>query len=94
MLSLARENNVPLVFVRVQRRPDADGTVPGSASLDRYLKDLRDYLAGSDVGFIDMNGDPEVRFEHYAGVLDHISTFYIARYTEIFFQRASEYIDP
>ena len=87
IIDLGRTHNFRPVFVRVQRRPNADGSIASSASLDRYIENLRDYLEAEDAGFIDMNGVPDIRLEHYAHT-DHIKYEYMGRYTEIFFQEA------
>jgi len=94
MINLARENSIPVVFVRLQRRPKIDGSTPNSSSLDIYMADLQNYLDSLDIALIDMNGNPDIRREHYADAVDHISQYYTATYTRIFFQIASEYIEP
>jgi hypothetical protein len=93
LLDLGEEYDTRLVFVRVQRRPQADGSIPGSASLDRYIEDLSAYLSAADAGLVDMNGDPDIRLEHYLDT-DHITPGYMKRYTEIFFQNALEHFKP
>jgi hypothetical protein len=90
ILDLGRDHDIQLVFVRVQRRPEANGDVPGSSSLDRYVHELSRYLGDADAGFVDLNGDPNIRLEHYLDT-DHITPGYMNQYTEIFFQKSLEY---
>ena len=87
IIDLGTQHDFRLVFVRVQRRPTADGSIPGSSSLDLYIRNLDNYLEASGAGFIDMNGDPGIRLEHYLDT-DHITPGYMSRYTEIFFEKA------
>jgi hypothetical protein len=93
MVGLGNQHDIQLIFVRVQRRPAADGSIPGSASLDLYIDHLSDYLEASDAGFIDMNGDQNIRLEHYLDT-DHITPGYMSRYTEIFFEKVSGNFGP
>lgn len=92
ILDLGIDQDIRLVFVRVQRRPEADGSIPGSRSLDRYIQNLNGYLNASNAGFIDMNGNPDIRLEHYLDT-DHITPSYMSAYTDIFFQKARSEFD-
>ena len=92
MLDVARRYDIPLVFVRVQRRPAADGTmtIPGGEALGRYLVDLRAYLEANEASMLDMTGDPELPLALYLDG-DHIAPEYMDDYTELFFRRAASY---
>ena len=93
MIEIATENKFGLVFVRVQKRPFADGTVDMDETLDRYVIDLNEYLNARGVHMVDMNGHPEIRLEHYLDT-DHIAPSYVPEYTEIFSVMAAPHILP
>ncbi len=73
MVRLAKENGVRLIVYRVKRRPDMDsGLRASSESLERYLRDLNEWLGERDVLFLDENASTEFTVEDYADG-DHIS---------------------
>lgn len=71
MIDMAKENNIQLVFVRMKRRRDVK---PGAQpkALQKYIKDLKDYLAENQMTFIDFTDDKRIKIEHY-GSGDHLS---------------------
>lgn len=93
MARLAEQNDLHLTFVRVQRRPSADGPRPRDprqrAALGNYVEQLQDWLDERGFGFIEMNNRPEIGIELY-GNGDHISPKHRAAYTELFFSAAAE----
>lgn len=91
MIDVAIANEIALVFVRVQKRPLADGTAGMEPTLDRYVEDLNEYLGARGVHMVDMNGHPEIRLEHYLDT-DHITPSYVPKYTEIFSVMAAPYL--
>ncbi len=72
MLELARENQIRLVFVRIQRRPGPDGPPPQDSRLVRYVQRLREYLEKQGAGFHDFTGDPELTQAMYTED-DHVA---------------------
>jgi len=86
MFKVARMNGLKLAFVRVQRRPEGSRPPVQSAALQRYMKDLRQYLQSNGALFADDWGDPEEPLSAYADG-DHLSRDARARYTELFLQR-------
>jgi hypothetical protein len=71
MIDMAQENNIQLVFVRMKRRRDVK---PGGQpkALQKYIKNLEDYLAENEVDFIDFTDDKRIKIEHF-GSGDHLS---------------------
>jgi len=70
-LRLARASGTRPAFIRVQRRP-VDGRPPEqSADLQRYVRDLREYLEANGAYFHDDWGDPELPLSLYSDG-DHI----------------------
>jgi len=71
MIDMAKENNIQLVFVRMKRRRDVK---PGGQpkALQKYIKNLEDYLTKNRVLFIDFTDDKRIKIEHY-GAGDHLS---------------------
>lgn len=89
MIAHARRAGVDLVFVRVQRRPTAQGPKVQSPQLQAYLADLRHYLAKHQVGFYDFTGDPELTLERYLDG-DHIRPEWKRGSTENFLLRLQD----
>ena len=83
ILRLGREHGVRLCFVRVQRRPRADGPPVESPELVRYMADLRRYLEDNGAAFRDDTGDPDYTLEWYKDG-DHTGGWTRRRYTELF----------
>lgn len=87
MLRVAKAHGIPLVFVRVQRRPN--GTTPPlqSANLRRYVADLKAWIEAQGATFHDDWGDPEMPESIYRDG-DHVADRRL--YTQIFRKR----LDP
>jgi len=90
MIDLVAESDIQLVFVMVQKRPNADGTTKEVAGLPEYTGGLEVYLASRGVGFINMNNTPEISSDKYL-VGDHISPNFMDEYTEIFSRKSAEF---
>jgi hypothetical protein len=87
MIRVAKENDIRLVFIRIQRRPFKKGEPPlQSKKLKNYISDLRNYILENNMGFHDFTGDPEIRLSMY-GSGDHIADKYRPKYTRIFYAR-------
>jgi hypothetical protein len=90
LLRVAGEANIRLAFIRVQRRPAADGPPPQSDSLKKYVDDLRAYLAARNAYFHDDWGDPEQPLSMYADG-DHLTAEGRRRYTERFAEKHARF---
>jgi hypothetical protein len=90
MIRLAKDAGIELVFVRVQRRPLADGPPPQSTQLMRYMGSLKHYFFTQHVGFYDFTGDPELTLDHYLDG-DHIRPDWKPESTELFLRRLKAY---
>ena len=87
MLRDARQAGLKLVLVRVQRRP-LDGRPPfQSPALQRYVRQLRQYVESHGGMLIDDTGDPSQTLDLYEDG-DHLSREGRRRYTERFAERA------
>jgi hypothetical protein len=87
IMNLAKEHQLPICFVRVQRRPVDDHPPPQSPALQRYVADFRSWAEAQGAYFHDDTGDPEMTVDLYEDgdhVLDRL------RYTRIFRRR----LDP
>jgi len=83
MIKLAKENHVPLIFIRVERRPVHAMAQVQSAELNSYIHELRTYLNQEKIGFHDFTGDPRITLDMYSSG-DHIDENNKKLYTEIF----------
>lgn len=83
LIKLAADHNIPLVFVRVQRRPPQEA----NASLATYIDELATYLEANGTGFIDLSTGETVPLEWY-GKGDHIAPEFRKQYTAWFRRRA------
>jgi len=90
MVALAKGAGIPLVFVRVQRRPTPSGPAPQPPQLTGYIARLSRYLADNGAGFYDFTGDPELTLDHYLDG-DHIRGEWKQASTELFLQRLQKY---
>jgi len=90
MIAVAKGAGIPLVFVRVQRRPTLSGPPPQPPQLTEYIERLRRYLHKEGVGFYDFTGDPELTLDHYLDG-DHIRGEWKQASTDLFLQRLQEY---
>jgi len=91
MIDLVAGSDTKLVLIRNQRRPLADGSIPTRKGLTEYISDLESYLESHGVGFIDMNGTPEVDLESYLDG-DHIIPRFKPNYTKLFSEKSAEYL--
>ncbi len=87
MIDLATQHDVPLCFVRVQRRPRNTTAPAQSPNLLRYVGDLKAYLSVKGMLFHDDWGDPELPESIYADG-DHVRDR--RHYTTVFRRR----LDP
>lgn len=88
IVQLAKENDIPLVFIKIQTIPPADGNFHISKSNMKYLEDFEKYLADNNVFFYDLTGDPEITRDMYDDNV-HIGANDREKYTEIFYRRLS-----
>lgn len=87
ILELAKAKNIPLVFIRVQERPNENGAVQDSPDLQQYMHDMQEYLADHDAILYDFTGDPELPLSAYHDG-DHIKDQ--KKYTELFYRRVGD----
>ena len=85
IIDVSTDADLPLVLVRVKRRPKADGVTAESPQLRQYLKDLREYLEKRGIPFYDETPAREIPVSWYADG-DHISPKRKAAYTERFYR--------
>jgi hypothetical protein len=83
MLREARAARLPLVLVRVQRRPVNGRPPEQSPALRRYVAKLHAYVEAHGGVFMDDTGDPTQTLDMY-GDGDHLSPEGRRRYTESF----------
>ncbi len=89
ILRLSRMSGIRVAFVRVQRRPAADGPPPQSPALQAYVAKLCAYLEANGAAFYDDWGDAEQPLSVYEDG-DHVKKDFRRVYTERFFQRHPE----
>jgi hypothetical protein len=90
-VSLARQYGLKLIFVRVLRRPE-DGRAPSeSPALQRYIRDLGEYLAANGAIFRDDRYYPGMAALSYDDG-DHISRVSMIPYTELFFEQMAAHL--
>ena len=87
-LDLARAHDLRVCFVRVLRRPRDGRPEPQSPRMDRYVRDLREYLQAHGAILRDDRDDPVMASIEYADG-DHIARGERVRYTERFFEQMS-----
>jgi hypothetical protein len=92
ILQLGVENDIPLVFVRIQLRPWEDGRMQTTDYVEDYIVDLKNYVSERGASVLDMHGNPDIRSELYIDG-DHIDTKHRDTYTELFFKEAAEYFE-
>jgi hypothetical protein len=86
ILSLAREHQLRVAFVRVVRRPD-NGTPPAdSPALARYVREFEAYVTENGAAFIDDHDDPRLARLPYSDG-DHITEAARPMYTEMFWPK-------
>ena len=86
ILRLAERAKIRLAFIRVQRRPSADGPPAQSAALVRYMRDLKAYLAEHGAYCHDDWGDPNQPLAMYADG-DHLVRDARIPYTDRFLEQ-------
>jgi len=86
MLRDAAGANVPLCFVRVQRRPEGGRPPAQTPAMRRYIEKLRAYLEAHGAMFHDDTGDPQLTLDMYEDG-DHLSHDGRFRYTQLFYAR-------
>jgi hypothetical protein len=86
LFRLSKSSGIRLAFIRIQRRPTADGPPKQSAALERYVSALEIYLRTNGAYFHDDWGDPDQPLKIYEDG-DHIDRNYRLHYTELFFRK-------
>jgi hypothetical protein len=90
IIRLAGEANIRPAFIRVQRRPTADGPPPQSAALKKYADDLKSYLIAHGTYYFDDWGDPDEPLSLYADG-DHLTAEGRVRYTQRFAEKHAQF---
>ena len=91
IIRLAEGKQVKLAFIRVQRRPAADGPPPQSPALIAYVNALKAYLEARGAYFHDDWGDPDQPLSVYADG-DHLTAEGRMRYTQRFAERHARFL--
>lgn len=91
IMRVADEAGIRLAFIRVQRRPTAEGPPPQSEALRQYVRDLQAYLERRGAYFHDDWGDPDQPLSMYADG-DHLTSAGRARYTARFAERHAAFL--
>jgi hypothetical protein len=91
IIRLADQAHIRLAFIRVQRRPSAEGPPPQSEAMKRYVADLKRYLEGRGEYFYDDWGDADEPLSEYADG-DHLTGDARIRYTERFAQKHARFL--
>lgn len=89
IVRLAKASGIRLAFVRVQRRPTAEGPPPQSPALQVYVRKLWRYLESNGAVFHDDWGDPDQPLSAYEDG-DHLKREFRRTYTDIFFRKNPE----
>ena len=89
IIRLSTRSGIRVAFVRVQRRPTADGPPAQSPALQAYVRDLRSWLEANGALFHDDWGDPEQPLSIYEDG-DHIRRELQRPFTELFFRKNPE----
>ena len=91
IIRLAAGARIKLAFIRVQRRPAADGPPPQPADLTGYVNALKGYLEAHGAYFHDDWGDPDEPLSIYADG-DHLTAEGRLRYTQRFAERHARFL--
>ena len=91
ILRLADRAKIKLAFIRVQRRPAAEGPPPQSPELAAYVNALKGYLESRGAYFHDDWGDPDEPLAVYADG-DHLTAEGRIRYTQRFAERHARFL--
>jgi hypothetical protein len=86
ILTLAREHDLRVCFVRVVRRPEQGRPPVDTEALARYVRDLRAYLLANGAAFIDDREDPRLARLPYSDG-DHITEAARPLYTDMFWPK-------
>ncbi|HUQ87101.1 MAG TPA: hypothetical protein VM096_06050 [Vicinamibacterales bacterium] len=89
IIRLAGEAKIRPVFIRVQRRPTADGPPRQSTKLTKYLDALKAYLVAHGAYYYDDWGDPDEPLSLYADG-DHLTADGRVRYTQRFAEKHAQ----
>jgi hypothetical protein len=92
MLDIARERGIKLVFVRVQERPNVDGSVRETLAMREYSRELADYLDAAGAGYVDFTGNASLDRAMYYDSF-HIRQRYLTDYTDLFYREMSAYFE-
>jgi hypothetical protein len=65
IVELSKQHNVPVCFVRVQRRPTGNRPPEQSPALAQYVADFRAWAESQGECFYDETGDPELTLDLY-----------------------------
>jgi hypothetical protein len=90
IIRLAAQANIRTAFIRVQRRPTADGPPTQSAALKKYADDLKTYLIAHGAYYYDDWGDPDEPLSLYADG-DHLTADGRVRYTQRFAEKHAQF---
>lgn len=90
ILAIAERADIRLAFIRVQRRPTADGPPPQTEALRKYVDDLKTYLTSHGAYFHDDWGDTDQPLSVYADG-DHLTAEGRMRYTQRFAERHARF---
>jgi hypothetical protein len=90
IIRLAAQANIRIAFIRVQRRPTADGPPTQSAALKKYADDLKGYLIAHGAYYYDDWGDPDEPLSLYADG-DHLTADGRVRYTQRFAEKYAQF---
>jgi hypothetical protein len=89
IVALSKEHQLPVCFVRVQRRPVGGRPPEQSPALLEYVADFRAWAASQGACFHDDTGDPEMTLDLYEDG-DHVDDR--LRYTRIFRKRLDPFL--
>ena len=91
----AARAGIPLCFVRVKRHPAADGRMPQSEPLRRYIADLRAWLESRGCVVVDCADDPGWTADMYQSPTDdHIGPWARERSTDLYADKLRPVLSP
>jgi hypothetical protein len=83
IIELAKQHDLKVCFVRVQRRPVGNQPPPQSPRMQEYMREFRAYVESQGMAFHDDTGDPMQTLAMYEDG-DHIAREHRQRYTRQF----------
>jgi hypothetical protein len=86
VIELAEAEGMSLYFVRIKRRPTADGASHDSPMLDAYMEAFTQYVTEHGHGFYDFSDDPELKEKMYAEG-DHLADEHTAWFSRHLFEK-------